>query len=174
MERLKVEGIIKHWGIGVNTIEPLELLMRLEEYKPDFCLSATQYTLLQHQSALTHVMNQAYHNDIGLIIGAPYNSGALLGGGYYNYRKKSQHIVDKIEDIESIAQKYDVDLKSAALQFSISHPATKAVIPGSTKPTRIIEDIKCSQKTIPNKFWESLLEKNLVSREAPLPSENFR
>lgn len=169
LSRLKEEGVIKHWGIGVNSIEPLELLMRLEEYKPDVCLSATQYTLLQHEKALTHIIDQAYQSKIDLIIGAPYSSGALLGGNYYNYNKVSQQKRETINHLQSIASRYEVDIKAAALQFSKAHPATKAIIPGSTKPNRIIEDISATKETIPQEFWSTLVEEGFISSNAPLP-----
>lgn len=166
---LKEEGVIKHWGIGVNSIEPLELLMRLENDKPDMCLSATQYTLLQHEKALSSVMDRAYQENIDIIIGAPYSSGALLGGNYYNYNKVSTQQKETINHVKSIASQYGVSLKAAALQFSKAHPATKAVIPGSSSPDRIAEDIAATKEVIPEEFWSALVEEKLISPDAPLP-----
>lgn len=60
-------------------------------------------------------------------------------------------------------------LKAAALQFSTAHPAVAAVIPGSTRPDRIKEDLNALQETIPEAFWQELIEKQLISAVAPLP-----
>lgn len=85
LSRLREEGVIKSWGLGVNTAVLIELSMQLEEFQPDLSLSATQYTLMQHERALEHMMPLAEKNGMGLVIGGPYNSGALLGGDYFDY-----------------------------------------------------------------------------------------
>ncbi|MGW1504116.1 hypothetical protein ACWCQW_37305 [Streptomyces mirabilis] len=62
-----------------------------------------------------------------------------------------------------------VSIKAAALQFSLAHPVTAAVIPGATKPSRIAEDLATLHEQIPNRFWRELREAQLVSPQAPLP-----
>ena len=42
--------------------------------------------------------------------------------------------------IKALTEKHGIGIKSAALQFSLAHPATAAVIPGATRPGRIAED----------------------------------
>ncbi|WP_338021892.1 aldo/keto reductase [Amphibacillus cookii] len=167
---LRDEGVIKGWGIGVNTTEPIELLLGLEEVRPDICLSATQYTLLDHEKALEHVMPMAKEKGVGIVVGAPYSSGALLGGHSYNYGDIPQEVADQIKQLEEVAAKYDTTLKAAALQFSTAHPSVAAVIPGSTRPERIKNDLAGLKTPIPAEFWKELVEKNLISPLAPLPA----
>jgi D-threo-aldose 1-dehydrogenase len=52
LSRLRDEGVIKGWGLGVNRVEPVELLLGLTEVKPDGTLLAGRYTLLDHERAL--------------------------------------------------------------------------------------------------------------------------
>lgn len=40
---------IKAWGMGVNKIEPI--LDCMDRADPDICLSATQYSVLEHEDA---------------------------------------------------------------------------------------------------------------------------
>jgi D-threo-aldose 1-dehydrogenase len=169
LSRLREEGVIRSWGLGVNTTEPIELAMDLEETKPDVCLSATQYTLLQHDKALQRMMAKAEENDVDIVVGSPYNSGVLLGGDHFNYEKAGDDIINHVNQLKEIGQKYNVPLKAAALQFSTSHPAVKSVIPGSTRPDRIKEDLEMIQQDIPKEFWEELVSKGFVSSQAPLP-----
>lgn len=35
LTRLRDEGVIEGWGLGVNRVEPIELMLDLEEVKPD-------------------------------------------------------------------------------------------------------------------------------------------
>lgn len=169
LSELREQGVIRSWGLGVNTTEPIEIAMELKENKPDLCLSATQYTLLQHDRALERMMKTAEENDVGIVVGGPYNSGVLLGGDHFNYEKAGADIIGRVNQLKEIGDKHGVPLKAAALQFSTAHPAVKSVIPGSTRPDRIKEDIAMIQKEIPQAFWEELVEKGFVSEKAPLP-----
>lgn len=171
LTQLREEGVIRSWGLGVNTTEPIELAMDLEETQPDMCLSATQYTLLQHEKALQRMMKKAEEKNVNIVVGSPYNSGVLLGGDHYNYEKAPKDIIERVNQLREIGQQYDVPLKAAALQFSTSHPAVRAVIPGSTRPDRIKEDIEMIQRDIPKEFWETLVDKGFISSEAPLPNK---
>ncbi|RNA68563.1 aldo/keto reductase [Alteribacter keqinensis] len=170
LDRLRDEGVIKSWGLGVNTTEPIEKVMELEEVQPNLCLSATQYTLMQHEQALERMMPMADKKEMGFVIGSPYNSGALLGGDYFDYAEASDEKKQHARELKDIAEKHGASLKAAALQFSSSHPAVEAVIPGSTRTDRIKEDLTALEdERIPHAFWEELVGRGFVSEKAPLP-----
>ncbi|AIF65239.1 D-threo-aldose 1-dehydrogenase [Terribacillus saccharophilus] len=170
LSRLREEGVIKSWGLGVNTTIPIEVAMELEEVQPDLCLSATQYTLLQHKKALQRMLPTAEEKGVGIVVGGAFNSGALLGGPYFDYKEAPAEIKKRVKQFEEIAQRHDVSLKAAALHFSTAHPAVAAVIPGSTRPERIKEDLAAMKAEIPAAFWQELLDKELISSDAPLPN----
>ena len=169
LARLQDEGVISGWGLGVNTTEPIELAMDMQEAAPTMSLSATQYTLLQHERALQRMMPTAQEKGVGIVVGGPFNSGALLGGDYFDYAEIPPAVKQRISTLAEIARRHEVSLKSAALQFSAAHPAVAAVIPGSSRPERIAEDIAAMEARIPAAFWDELLEQRLVSAGAPLP-----
>ncbi|MFR0657291.1 aldo/keto reductase, partial [Pantoea sp. SIMBA_079] len=50
LTRMREEGLIKAWGMGVNTPDPA--LRAIEVSDPDIFLLACQYSLLDHQRAL--------------------------------------------------------------------------------------------------------------------------
>ena len=56
LDRLRDEGVIKAWGLGVNRVEPIELLLELDEPRPDGSLLAGSYSLLDHDRALQRAM----------------------------------------------------------------------------------------------------------------------
>lgn len=170
LTRLREEGVINAWGIGVNTTEPIELALEMEETRPNLCLTATQYTVLQHQRALERMMPSAAAKGVGIVVGAPYNSGALLGGDHFDYGDIPTEVTHRVQQIGQTAESHGVSLKAAALQFSTAHPATVAVLPGSSRPQRIAEDTAALQETIPTVFWNELLQRELISAEAPLPN----
>lgn len=170
LSQLKDEGVIKGWGLGVNTTEPIELALDMDDSTPNISLSATQYTLLQHERALQRMMPRSEAQGAKIVVGGPFNSGALLGGDHFDYGEIPPEIAGRVATLEETARRHDVSLKAAALQFSSAHPAVAAVIPGSSRPERIREDLESIETTIPAEFWQELRERKLVSAEAPLPA----
>ena len=169
LSRLRDEGVIKGWGLGVNRIEPVELLLGLTEVKPDGTLLAGRYTLLDHERSLQRLMPAAVAKGVDIVIGGPYSSGVLAGGTHFEYQKASPEIVAKVDRIKAVAQRHDVPIKAAALQFSLAHPASAAVIPGASRPERIAEDHAALKAVIPADFWREMRKQGLVASNAPLP-----
>jgi len=172
LDRLRDEGVIKAWGLGVNRVEPIEIIMALESTHPDGFLLAGRYTLLDHDRALQRLMPEVSRQGLGIVVGGPYSSGALVGGASFEYAPATPEILDKVAKIKKIADRYDVSMKSAGLQFSLANPAVAAVIPGASRPSRIAEDTQALNATVPDQFWQELRDQQLVNPEAPLPIDN--
>ncbi|WP_394512373.1 aldo/keto reductase [Priestia aryabhattai] len=169
LTRLREEGVIKGWGLGVNRVEPIEIMLELEEAKPDVSLLAGRYTLLDHERALQRVMPEAVKHNMDIVVGGPYSSGVLAGGTHFEYQKASSDIMAKVEKIKAIADRHQISIKAAAVQFSLANPAVAAVIPGASRPERIAEDKAALNTVIPAAFWEEMREQELVAAHAPLP-----
>ncbi|MEU8789197.1 aldo/keto reductase [Streptomyces sp. NPDC048643] len=169
LQKLREEGVIKAWGLGVNRVEPLELTLDLDEPKPDAFLLAGRYTLLDHDRALQRLLPSAAAQGVDVVVGGPYSSGILAGGAHFEYQQAPAHIVDKVERIKAVTRRHGVGIKSAALQFSLAHPATAAAIPGATRPSRIAEDVAALGESIPAGFWAELREERLMAEDAPVP-----
>ena len=169
LDRLRDQAVIKGWGLGVNKVEPVELMLGLSDAKPDGTLLAGRYTLLDHEYALQRLMPAAVEKGVQIVVGGPYSSGILAGGAHFEYAAAPPAIVAKVEKIKATAARYNVPIKAAALQFCLAHPASAAVIPGASKPERIAEDHAALKAPIPPEFWQELRRERLVSPEAPLP-----
>jgi D-threo-aldose 1-dehydrogenase len=169
LSKLRDEGIIKGWGLGVNKVEPVELLLDLSEPTPDATLLAGRYTLLDHESALQRLMPDAQRKKVDIVIGGPYSSGVLAGGSHFEYGPVPPAIAAKVGKIRALCTRYDIPVKAAALHFSLAHPASAAVIPGASQPDRILEDQAALNTKIPDDFWRDLRKAELVAPNAPLP-----
>lgn len=169
LDRLRDEGVIKAWGLGVNRVEPIELLLALEEPRPDGFLLAGRYTLLDHDRALQRVMPTVAERGLGIVVGGPYSSGALVGGPNFEYAPATPAILDRVARIKAIAGRHGISMKAAGLQFSLANPAVAAVIPGASRPGRIAEDRAALDEAVPSDFWRELREAGLVNPAAPLP-----
>ncbi|MET0321107.1 MAG: aldo/keto reductase [Duganella sp.] len=171
LTRLRDEGVIAGWGLGVNRVEPLELTLDLDEPKPDAFLLAGRYTLLDHDRALQRLMPAAAAQQVDIVVGGPYSSGILAGGTHFEYAKAPPAIVDKVARLKALAQQHGISIKAAALQFALAHPAVAAVIPGASRPERLVEDQAALREVVPAAFWTALRDQGLVSALAPLPGE---
>ncbi|RKT89002.1 D-threo-aldose 1-dehydrogenase [Saccharopolyspora antimicrobica] len=169
LQKLRDEGVIKGWGLGVNKVEPLEMTLDLDEPKPDGFLLAGRYTLLDHERALQRLLPAAEAQNVDIVAGGPYSSGILAGGQHFEYQKAPAAIITKVERIKALAEQHGVSIKAAALQFSLAHPAVAATIPGATRPSRIAEDVAAHAETVPAEFWTALRAEGLIAQNAPVP-----
>ena len=169
LDRLRDEGGIKAWGLGVNRVEPIELLLALEEPRPDGFLLAGRYTLLDHTRALQRVIPMVAEHELAIVVGGPYSSGALVGGPNFEYAPAPPEIIDKVRRIKAIADRYGISMKAAGLQFALANPVVAAVIPGASRPGRIAEDRAALEEVIPADFWRELRSEAIVNTAAPLP-----
>ncbi|MGJ7520664.1 aldo/keto reductase [Variovorax sp. LT1P1] len=169
LDRLRDEGVIQAWGLGVNRVEAIELLMALDEPRPDGFLLAGRYTLLDHERALQRVMPDVSARGLGIVVGGPYSSGALVGGPNFEYAPAKPAILDKVARIKAIADRHGVSMKAAGLQFALANPVVAAVIPGASQPSRISEDRSALNEPVPIDFWRELRAAGLVHAAAPLP-----
>ncbi|MDQ0248775.1 D-threo-aldose 1-dehydrogenase [Sphingomonas kyeonggiensis] len=169
LDRLRDEGVIKAWGLGVNKVEPIELLLDLDGPRPDGSLLAGRYTLLDHGRALQRLMPKVAERGLGIVVGGPYSSGALVGGPNFEYAPATPAILDKVARIKALADRHGISMKAAGLQFALANPAVAAVIPGASRPGRIAEDRAALDEAIPGDFWRELRAAGLVDPTAPLP-----
>jgi D-threo-aldose 1-dehydrogenase len=167
LTRLRDEGVIKGWGLGVNRVEPCEIA--LERSDPDGFLLAGRYTLLDHADALAKLMPEAERRGAGIVVGGPYNSGILAGGAHYEYQKATPEVQSRVDGLKAVADRHEVDLRAAALQFSLAHPAVSAIIPGASRPGRSAENLTLADASIPTAFWDELRSTSLISKDAPVP-----
>lgn len=169
LDRMRDEGVIKAWGLGVNRVEPIELLLDLEGPRPDGFLLAGRYSLLDHDRALQRVMPKVAERELGIVVGGPYSSGALVGGPNFEYAPATPAILAKVAAIKAIADRHGISMKAAGLQFALANPAVAAVIPGASRPGRIAEDRAALDEAVPAEFWRELRDAGLVNPAAPLP-----
>ncbi|AIY42230.1 D-threo-aldose 1-dehydrogenase [Collimonas arenae] len=167
LTRLREEGVIKGWGLGVNRVEACTLAM--QQADPDGFLLAGRYTLLDHRQALEQLMPACVERGLGIVVGGPYNSGILAGGDHFEYQKATPEMIARVQHMKTIAARFNVDIKAVALQFSLAHPAVAAVIPGASRPERIAENLTLATASIPADFWLELRQQGLVAESAPLP-----
>ena len=171
LTKMREEGLIKAWGFGVNRIEPI--LRTMEVANPDIFLSATRYSLIEHEEALNKLFPVCEKNDVSLVMGAPLNSGFLAGHDRYNYSNDiPQAFMEKRDKLCEIAKNHQVELRSAALQFCAAPAVAASVIPGASTAEQAAANVASMTEKIPADFWKELKSKGLIASNAPVPDEN--
>lgn len=170
LERLRDEGAIAGFGLGVNEVEVCLDLMAVTRF--DVILLAGRYTLLE-QGALDAFLPACARAETSVVIGGPYNSGILATGsgaaGCYNYAPPPAAVLTKVRALEAVAARHGVSLPAAALAFVLAHPQVASVIPGIADPLQVSDTMQFHAEPIPSAFWAELRAEGLVRPDAPLP-----
>lgn len=168
LTKMRSEGIIKAWGLGVNRPEPA--LKTIEVADPDIFLLATQYSMLEHQNALDKTLPALAKKNISVVVGAPFNAGYLAGRDRYDYSGTvPAGMPQKRTRMSAIAAKHGIDLRTAGLQFCAAHPAVSAVIPGARTAEQAKANVQSMRVAIPAAFWADLKAEKLIAKDAPVP-----
>jgi len=168
LTKMREEGLIKGWGMGVNTPEPILKSMQVAD--PDLMLVAIQYSLLDHEHTLNELFPAMEKKGVKAVIGGPLNSGLLGGKPRYNYSTDiPAEMQSKKDKIAAIAQKHGVSLVTLALQFSAAHPVVSSVIPGASTAAQAKENAAALTRPVPPALWKELVANQLISAKAPLP-----
>lgn len=165
---LRDQGIIKAWGMGVNKIEPI--LDCIEAADPNICLSATQYSILEHEDAVDRLLPAVRKAGVHLVSGAGYNSGFMAGRERYNYKDViPKGMTEKRDRIAEIAKKYNTDIVHAALQFVLAADECAAIIPGASKPAQVQDNVDGLNAVISPDFWKEIKSEGLIYEKAQTP-----
>lgn len=169
LQRLRSEGTVKAIGAGMNQSE---MPVRFAESVPVDCfLLAGRYTLLD-QGALDALFPVCMAKSIGILLGGIYNSGILANprtSAKFNYEDADPALVARALELDALCRKHGIELKAAALQFCMAHPAVTVAVMGARNAAEVADNIAMSQKAVPQAFWRELRAKNLVDARAPLP-----
>ena len=168
---LRESGLVKGIGFGINAVGYIPRFLQL--FDVDFFLVAQPYTLLD-QRALRDELPLCQERGVGIVIGAPFQSGILatgaVAGARYNYGNATDEQVTRVRAIQAVCDRYQVPLGAAALQFPLGHPSVASVIPGALEGAHVRANVEAFRHPIPATFWEELRAEALIAADAPTPS----
>ena len=167
MNELKAEGRIRAIGLGVNEWQVCDEVLRHADL--DAVLLAGRYTLLE-QTPLDRFLPLCAARGVAVIVGGPYNSGVLTGGGHYNYARVPAEVAHRVRALEAVCLAHGTSLAAAALQFPLAHPAVVSVIPGMASVTEVEGNLARFATAVPQALWADLKSQNLLPETAPVPA----
>ncbi|MHC2277823.1 D-threo-aldose 1-dehydrogenase [Bradyrhizobium diazoefficiens] len=169
LQRLRTEGTVKAIGAGMNQSD---MLVRFAETVPVDCfLLAGRYTLLD-QGALDALFPVCQAKNIGILLGGIYNSGILANphtGAKFNYQDADAALIARALELDELCRRHGTELKAAALQFCMAHPAVTVAVLGARNAGEVADNIAMSQAPVRPAFWQELRAQKLVDARAPLP-----
>jgi D-threo-aldose 1-dehydrogenase len=172
LTRLRDEGVIDGWGMGVNCPQPI--LRCLEVADSDVHLLASQYSLVDHANAVEQVFPAARDKGVSFVVGSALNAGFLGGEPRYNYGEDNTLIPDekreRLANLRAIAGRHGVDLLVAALKFSLAPDVASALIVGTANPSHILADHAALRAKIPAAFWQELRSTGILHPDAAMPA----
>jgi D-threo-aldose 1-dehydrogenase len=140
------------------------------------CLLARQYSLIDHENALHQVFPKARESGMAFVVGSSLNAGFISGSARFNYGKENYRIpvaaIEKRARLRAVAARYGVDLRTAALQFSIAPDVAVALVVGCANPQQVLADYTSLETRIPHAFWLDLRSEGLIENDAAVPPEN--
>lgn len=164
MDELKAEGLVRHWGASVETIE--EAMICLEQ--PGCATLQIIFNLLR-QDAVEKLLPLAAERDVGIIVRLPLASG-LLSGKYdktstfeetdhRNYNRDGQAFsvgetfsgikfergVELVQELKGLAPE-GVPMSQFALRWILDHPQVSTIIAGVSKPEQIADNVAATER----------------------------
>lgn len=169
LTRMRKEGIIKAWGMGVNTLEPS--IRAFDVAEPDIVLQACKYSLIDHQDTIEKLFPLCRKNGVSVVVGSPLNNGFLAGRDRYNYAGTiPDGAIEKRARFSRLAHEHNTDLRTAALQFCNAPLEVSAIIPGSRNFRQSVENAESMRKKVPKEFWQAAIKQGLIAENAALLS----
>ena len=151
--KLKEQGQIGAIGLGVNENEIcIDILTKAHI---DVILLAGRLTLLD-RSAEAELLPLCQSKGTSLVLGGIFNSGILATGAKegatYNYAPASPDIQRAVNKLEDKANKLEMPLASAALQFAMRAPQTASVLLGTAKASSLQRNLAALTQRPPDDF----------------------
>ena len=164
MDELKAEGLVRHWGASVETIE--EGLICLEQ--PGCATLQIIFNLLR-QDAATELLPKAAERGVGIIVRLPLASGLLSGkfdkatrfeaSDHRNYNADGQAFsvgetfsgipfergVELVAELKGLAPEA-MSMSQFALRWILDHPQVSTIIAGVSKPEQLADNVAASEQ----------------------------
>ena len=164
LDELKAEGLMRHWGASVETIE--EGMICLEQAG---CATLQIIFNLFRQDAAKELLPKAAAQDVGIIVRLPLASGLLSGkydkatrfdaSDHRNYNADGQAFsvgetfsglpfergVELVGELRGLAPEA-LPMSQFALRWILDHPQVSTVIAGVSKPAQLADNVAASEQ----------------------------
>ena len=170
LAELRDQGVVGAIGAGMNRVDMTLRFAREGDF--DAFMLAGRYTLLE-QPALAELLPVCVEKDISIVAVGVMNSGILANprpGARYNYVEAPVELIEKAQALAAVCSRHGVDLKTAAIQFPLAHPAVASVAAGVRTIDHLDDYPRAMAADVPADMWAELRHEGLILEDAPTPS----
>jgi len=171
LARLRNDGTVGAIGAGMNQHA---MLARFADDAPcDGFLLAGRYSLLD-QGARAGLMTLCAERGIGLVLGGVFNSGILANphpGATFDYKAASADLIARARRLDALCRAHGTELKAAAIQFALAHPAVSGILLGARAAREVEENVAMTHLEVPAVLWADIRREGLVDPATPLPGD---
>jgi D-threo-aldose 1-dehydrogenase len=156
--RLRDEGLIAHIGLAGGDVH--QMARYLDTGVFEVLLVHNRWTLVDRSA--TELIERAAADGIAIVNAAIYGGGILArphaGLKNYGYRPATTATLRAIEAMVVLCKRFETDISTAALQWSLRDPRIASTVVGFSKPERIPGLMSAAQTRLPDDFWSELHE----------------
>ena len=165
LEELRKEGRAAAIGIGAKDWRVIREVV--EKRSLDWVMLADSLTVYTHPEELLRFVEELSSAGIFVINSAVFNSGFLVGGGYFDYKHVSRESHPDLfrwrDQFDQVCRSFAVSPADACVEFSLAPRAVSAVAMNTSKPERVAENAESVTKRAPAEFWEEMARQELLS-----------
>ena len=176
LAQLRDEGIIR--AIGVGTKSTRSLLRFVEGADIDAVMLAGRYTLV-NQEALAELFPACEARSIDVLNAGVFNSGVLAhvrptDGAVFDYGAATRSLIDRVNQIADVCERFDSNVPRIALEFASAHPAVRSIVFGADSSRQVVDNLDLlSGSPAPRGLWTELVSRELLSEHAASAVLNF-
>ncbi len=165
LKELKNEG--NATAIGIGSKEWTVIRELVQEVELDWVMLAGSFTIRTHPEDLLHFINELKRSGIYVINSALFNSGFLVGGSYFDYKRVTPESDGELYEWRNrffeICRQYDVTPADACVEFGFAPDAVGSIAMNTTRPERIAENVESLSKRAPLEFWNRLRGDKIIA-----------
>lgn len=169
LEELKAGGEIRAIGLGAKdwtVIREIAELVRL-----DWVMLACSLTVHTHPKELLEFIESLASSGVGIINSAVFNSGFLIGGEYYDYRRPDPTTDGALfrwrTSFHSLCSAHGVRPADACVEFGLSVPGIASVALNTGNPDHVSVNVESVRSKAPAAFWEAMKDAGLIRADFP-------
>ena len=157
LSAMRKEGLIGGYGVGTNFADvALRLVL---ETDLDTVMIAGRHTLL-NRSAEEQLLPTCLDRNVNVLAAGVFNSGLLADPGaaeaHYDYGRAPADLIARARSMESACRDRGFELRAAALQFPLRHPAVSAIVLGAGTAAEVQDCHDQLQRPLPEDLWSTL------------------
>ena len=169
LHELKKEGKVSAIGIGAKDWHSIARIDK--DVQLDWVMIANSMTLHSHPSDLIDFLKKLNRQGTVIINSAVFNGGFLTGGEYYNYKpiddgsEAGKKMLDWRDRFFSICERFGLTPAGACMQFGSLATGVESIAISTSNPKRVAPNLSLIDHAIPEDFWLTLYEEELISKE---------